>query len=176
MNNLFVPIVLLAVMQTSVIFDFNKKANIQNWLIVDDVVMGGMSSGQFTLNAEGHGQFTGEVSLENNGGFSSVRYRFDKIDVQPTDKIVIRLKGDGKSYQFRVKDDMRTAYSYIISFNTSGDWEQIEIPLSSMYPSFRGRTLDKANFSHDHIEELAFLIGNKKAESFNLLIDKIELK
>ena len=28
----------------------------------------------------------------------------------------------------------------------------------------------------EHIEEIAFLIGNKKAEKFKLLIDKIELK
>jgi hypothetical protein len=45
-----------------------------------------------------------------------------------------------------------------------------------MYPSFRGRKLDKPNFSEDYIEEIAFLIGNKSEEKFQLLIDKIELK
>lgn len=45
-----------------------------------------------------------------------------------------------------------------------------------MYPSFRGRKLAQPNFSSDHVEEIAFLIGNKKPESFKLMIDKIELK
>ncbi|MFN4198010.1 MAG: CIA30 family protein, partial [Flavobacterium sp.] len=54
--------------------------------------------------------------------------------------------------------------------------EIIEIPLNRMYPSFRGRTLNLPNFEANTIEEIAFLIGNKKNESFTLLIDKIELK
>jgi hypothetical protein len=45
-----------------------------------------------------------------------------------------------------------------------------------MYPSFRGRKLDAPNFSHDNIEEIVFLIGNKKNERFELIIDKIALK
>ena len=45
-----------------------------------------------------------------------------------------------------------------------------------MYPSFRGRRLDEPNFSHDYIEEIVFLIGNKKNENFELIIDKIALK
>ena len=89
--------------------------------------------------------------------------------------LIIRLKGDGKKYQFRIKDDIRSYYSYISTFSTSGEWQEIEIPLNEMYPSFRGRRLNLPNFSQDNIEEIAFLIGNKKPESFRLLIDKIEL-
>lgn len=45
-----------------------------------------------------------------------------------------------------------------------------------MYPTFRGRKLDSPNYSADGIEEIAFLIGNKRAESFKLEIDAISLK
>ena len=45
-----------------------------------------------------------------------------------------------------------------------------------MYPSFRGRKLDEPNFFHKSIEEVTFLIANKKNEEFILLIDKIELR
>ena len=44
-----------------------------------------------------------------------------------------------------------------------------------MYPSFRGRRLNTPNFSHDFIEQIVFLIGNKKKEDFKLIIDTIEL-
>lgn len=158
------------------IFDFDEDISIQAWRIVNDGVMGGRSNGSFSLSAEGHGLFAGQISLENNGGFSSVRYQCDKVNVTKESRIAIRLKGDGKRYQFRVKDNSRNYYSYIISFDTSGEWEDIEISLSNMYPSFRGRRLNMPNFAHEAIEEIVFLIGNKKAESFELLIDKIELK
>jgi hypothetical protein len=62
---------------------------------VDDAVMGGESSSTFNLNDDGW-RFLKAVSLENNGGFSSVRYRFQKIQVKEYTSIVIKLK-DGKS-------------------------------------------------------------------------------
>jgi hypothetical protein len=91
-------------------------------------------------------------------------------------KVRIRLKGDGKNYQFRIKDKATSYYSYITTFKTSGDWETIEIKLSELYPSFRGQTLNLPNFDSDSFEEIVFLIGNKKNESFQLVIDKIELE
>ena len=158
------------------IFDFNKSAEIQNWLIVDDVVMGGKSSGTFNLNTDGFGVFEGSISLDNNGGFSSVRYRFEKTLVKEYSTVHIKLRGDGKKYQFRIKAKSGDYYSYVSPFQTTGEWEEIEIPLKDMYPSFRGRKLDQPNFSDDYIEEITFLIGNKKEEDFQLIIDKIELR
>ena len=163
-------------MATPIIFDFNKKSNLKNWSIVDDVVMGGRSSGSFSLSSDGHGVFEGEVSLENNGGFSSVRYNFEKISIKDYTAISLKIKGDGKQYQFRIKSSSGDYYSYIFNFLTTGEWQEITIPINQMYPSFRGRKLNRPNFSEDSIEEIAFLIGNKKEETFILLIDKIELK
>jgi NADH dehydrogenase [ubiquinone] 1 alpha subcomplex assembly factor 1 len=162
-------------MNMGVIFDFNKNSDIQNWNIVDDVVMGGKSVGNFSLSDAGFGLFQGELSLENNGGFSSVCYQFKTLKVNKYSSIIIKLKGDGKDYQFRIKDKLSNYYSYIQPFKTSGEWQDIEISLKDMYPSFRGKQLDLPNFSNDYIEQVVFLIGNKKPEKFELLIDKIEL-
>ena len=90
--------------------------------------------------------------------------------------MLIRLKGDGKEYQFRIKDKSSSYYSYITTFKTSGEWQTITIKLKDLYPSFRGRTLDLPNYSSNSFEEIVFLIGNKKKESFQLLLDKIELE
>jgi hypothetical protein len=169
-------IVLSSSMPPNVIFDFNKNSDIRNWIIIDDVVMGGKSSGNFKLNSAGHGVFEGDISLENNGGFSTVRYKSEKIFIKEHSKIVLKIKGDGKKYQFRIKSNSGDSYSYIYPFSTTGEWEELQVPLKDMYPSFRGRKLDQPNFSKDHFEEIAFLIGNKSQEKFKLLIDKIELK
>ena len=168
--------ILFSSMASHIIFDFNKNSDIENWIIVDDIVMGGKSSGTFKLSAEGHGVFEGAISLENNGGFSSVRYRFEKTLIEESTKIIVKLRGDGKKYQFRIKTNSGDYYSYISPFSTTGEWQEIQILLKEMYPSFRGRRLDQPNFSNDYIEEITFLIGNKNQEIFKLMIDKIELK
>lgn len=175
MKNIILLTIILITMQTSTIFDFSKKSDTTNWKIVDDVVMGGRSSGTFHINKEGNGVFKGRVSLENNGGFSSLRYRFNKISTKQYSKIILRVKGDEKTYQFRVKSKSSDYYSYITYFNTTKDWETIELSLSDMYPAFRGRKLNISNYDNESIEEIAFLIGNKKAEAFNLEIDSIVL-
>jgi NADH dehydrogenase [ubiquinone] 1 alpha subcomplex assembly factor 1 len=92
-------------MESKVIINFNETSSITNWKIVDDVVMGGRSSSDFALNSDGFGLFKGEVSLENNGGFSSLRCDLNRIAVGNYTKIQIRLKGDGKKYQLRIKSD-----------------------------------------------------------------------
>jgi hypothetical protein len=160
----------------SLVFDFKKESNISNWVILDDVVMGGKSYGNFYLNKNGHGEFYGDVSLENNGGFSSVRYRFNKEKTNVFSKFIIRVKGDGKAYQFRVKNSKNDYHSYIYSFQTTKDWQTIEIPFAEMYPAFRGRKLNIENYQGEKMQEIAFLIGNKKNENFRLEIDKIEIQ
>lgn len=159
-----------------VLFDFNKGSKIDNWTIVNDVVMGGRSEAQFELNSNGHGVFSGKVSLVNNGGFSSLRYRFESMNVTKYKKVVLKLKGDGKDYQFRIKSDLSNAHSYVKLFKTSGEWDTIELDFKDMHPRFRGRVLDMPNFQGEKITEIAFLIANNKAEAFRIEIDKISLK
>ena len=176
MNYLICILITLNIMNPKPIFDFNKSVNIEPWRIVNDVVMGGRSSSNFDLSADGHGRFSGTVSLENNGGFCSVRYDFAPIEVSQENYVVLKIKGDGKDYQMRVKDKSGRYYSYIKPFKTSGEWETVKIKLNDMYPSFRGRVLDDPNFNHDQIEEIVILIGNKKPQQFELLIDWIGLE
>lgn len=156
------------------LYDFNSNSTKTDWQIVDDVVMGGRSDGGFSINEAGHGIFQGKVSLENNGGFSSLRHSLN-AKVGNRTKVKLTLKGDGKAYQFRIKSSYNDRHSYISEFQTTGEWQEIEISLSSMYPAFRGRKLEIPNFNSDQISELAFLIGNKKPETFRLEISKIEL-
>ncbi len=162
-------------LNSSLIFDFNQQSDMGTWSILDDVVMGGRSDGSMALNDEGHAVYEGSVSTENNGGFSSVRHRLDKFLTEPNSVVKVRLKGDGKDYQLRVKHKSSDYYSYIKSFSTTGDWQEISIPLKEMYPSFRGRRLNYPNFDKEYIEEIVFLIGNKKNEDFKLVLDYITL-
>ena len=56
-----------------VLFDFQASKNPPTWQIVNDDVMGGVSTSKFQVLTNGGAIFSGVVSLENNGGFASVR-------------------------------------------------------------------------------------------------------
>jgi len=174
LTTVFLGSILMA--QTTYLFDFKPDSSIAHWRIINDGVMGGLSQGKFSLSTQGHGVFQGTISLDNNGGFSSLRHFFKTKDVRAYTNFVIRIKGDGKTYQFRAKTSAYDRHSYIGVFETTGDWQTVTIPMSSMHAAFRGRTLDIPNYPGESLEEITFLIGNKKVENFQLLIDAISLE
>jgi NADH dehydrogenase [ubiquinone] 1 alpha subcomplex assembly factor 1 len=173
---MFFILMLIMTISPITICNFNVDSNSKNWVVIDDGVMGGKSKGNFKIDKNGNASFYGKVSLENNGGFSMARFRFKKQSLDGHKYLKLRLKGDGKRYQFRIKQSSGTYYSYVKYFNTRNDWQDIQINLSEMYPSYRGRRLDGDNFNHENLEEIAFLISNKKDENFNLLIKSVVIE
>ena len=157
------------------LFNFSKRVDINNWRIVNDDVMGGISTSIFKLSNAGHGIFQGNVSTENNGGFTSVRFIMDELNIKKSTIIRIKVKGDGKNYQFRIKNKTSDYFSYITTFSTNGEWQVIDLKLEDFHASFRGRKLEIPNFDKNEIGQVAFLIANSKDEAFKLEIDKIEV-
>lgn len=155
------------------IYDFDLKSDISQWKTTNDDVMGGISSSSITLNTYGHGVFSGTVSTKNIGGFAMIRLALSANLKSSNNTIKLRVKGDNKKYQLRLKSSNLQRYWYIQSFETTDDWQEIELSLDEFYPSFRGYRLNQPNFKSDVIKEIAFLIGNKKDETFKLEIDYI---
>lgn len=158
------------------IYAFTTQTKVKEWLIVNDGVMGGISKSSLVLTTAGHGQFSGHVSLANNGGFASIQLNTTIKIAEENKFIVLRVKGDGKAYEFRLKGETSQSESYVHQFNTSGKWENIKLPISEFYPQFRGRKLNTPNFNFKSVEQLSFLISNKQEEDFELLIDWIGLE
>lgn len=150
------------------------KTEKKYWTIVNDGVMGGLSSSEIIKSDENTLIFTGLVSLENNGGFASVRYN-DNYKVNKDSKLKIKLIGDSKDYQIRIKPNRFTRYSYSKTIQTTKDVQTIIIPLSEFSAQFRGFSIDKENFNYNSLQEIGFLIGNKKSEKFRLEIIEIEI-
>lgn len=157
------------------IFNFSTESEIDKWQIVNDDVMGGVSNSSLELTEKGHGEFTGHISLENNGGFASVRLPCDVKTENNKQEIVLKVKGDGKTYQCRLKGDRNQSESYVHEFTTNGEWQTIKLKLKDFYPQYRGRKLDAPNFNFENIKLFGFLISNKKEEDFTLLIDSVDL-
>jgi len=158
------------------IYNFSTQTNLKEWNIVNDGVMGGLSKSSLLLTDVGHGQFSGHVSLANNGGFASIQLNTTIKLTKEKKFIVLRIKGDGKKYEFRLKGSVSQFESYVHQFSTSGEWENIKLAIDEFYPQYRGRKMNIPNFNFESIQQLSFLIANKKDEDFKLWIDWIGLE
>ena len=81
-----------------VLFDFAGADAAEEWQAVNDGVMGGVSEGTFQITDRKTLAFFGILSLENNGGFASVRTKPKKLGLEKGDTLVARVKGDGRDY------------------------------------------------------------------------------
>ena len=177
MKTVITSLILIIIFTTTmVLYDFTNKNTVNQWMVEDDTVMGGRSQGQLAYSNEGYAVFSGDVSLENNGGFSSMQTDFETKDVSEFTHVKLKVKGDGKTYNFRVKESADQRHSYTKEFKTSGEWETITIPFKDFAPTFRGESLNIPNYSGKTMGHARILIGNGRNESFKIAIDHISLE
>ena len=153
-----------------IIYDFQKATNATAWQVVNDDVMGGVSTSRFCLT-NGVASFQGKVSLENNGGFASVRSVPASHTLSGCDAFVIRVRGDGRRYKFTA----RTVQSfdsaiYQCAFATKkGEWEEQRLPAKDFVPTFRGHVLSgEPPLNLAKVTSVGFLSSDKQDGSFRL--------
>ncbi|MEW5317424.1 MAG: hypothetical protein WDW38_008720 [Sanguina aurantia] len=131
----------------------------QAWGPLDDVVMGGVSTSAISVQ-QGAGEggqptmvFSGNVSVNNSGGFASVRTRnFEPpVNGAPYEGLELRLKGDGQRYKFIIRDDSNwDGVAHTLSFDTQPDvWQTVRLRFADFVPVFRAKTLMLSKFEYD---------------------------
>ena len=147
------------------------------WYVVNDSVMGGISNSQ-VLYENDNLVFTGNVSLANNGGFASIRTLLD-LQSQDITKIMLRVKGDGQTYQLRLRtNEYMDGAAYTRSFSTTkSEWLNIEFLPEDFQLTYRGRLLEQQpTINFKDVRQLGFMIAGKQAGEFRLEVEKIEFK
>lgn len=76
------------------VFDFGNKKDGADWIIVNDGVMGGLSRGRVDYT-ENSVIFSGTVSLDNNGGFTSFRSPYKSYDLAIYNQVEIKYRSSG---------------------------------------------------------------------------------
>ncbi len=158
------------------LFDFGDRTESNRWVVVNDNVMGGISTGEVTLTKDSCLLFSGSLSLENNGGFASIRTLPRDFHLGDYQGIRIRVKGDGRVYQYRIHvDDYFDAVAFKRDFQTTDDvWMDIDLPFASFLPTYRGKILQNEKpLVAAKIKQMGFLIADKSAGPFNLIVDEI---
>ena len=158
-----------------ILIDFSNTSA-AGWQIVNDSVMGGLSRSTLQMHEDGYALFSGTLSLENNGGFASVRARSQSpADLSDFEGLSVHVLGDGKIYTLRlktVKDGRLTRYSYEARFTTTaGKWETHKLAYSDFRPVYRGRSVrGNPALNPDAILEIGFMIQDEQEGPFSLRV------
>jgi NADH dehydrogenase [ubiquinone] 1 alpha subcomplex assembly factor 1 len=163
---------------TNRLVDFDNRPQQPRWVAVNDDVMGGRSSGSAVVEG-GQLHFSGVMSLENNGGFASVRMRRG-FDLSGATAVILRVRGDGRPYQLRLATDVRyrdMPVSFGAEFGTrAGEWTEVRVPLQSLKATVRGSTLHGQQMDPAQVREIGLLIADKREGVFTLTVDWIAVE
>ena len=160
-----------------VLFDFGKPDAAKQWRTVNDGVMGGRSDGRFKMTDNKTMEFFGTLSLENNGGFASVRSTPTSLDIKSGDSIMARVRGDGREYRLNLYVPRGSGgYSFRQSFKTKKDkWIEVSFPVNTFVATWRGRVFADQKLDPSKVNSVGFLLADKKPGPFKLEVEWIKV-
>lgn len=157
--------------------DFGDNKDGQNWRIINDGVMGGLSQGEGALTEESV-LFKGKVSLANNGGFSSLKSPFQRTDLSAFSRVKVRYRSTG----YKVALTLETSetwfrpYFKLMLDEPKTDWQTVEYDLSEFEQYQVGRKTDYKLQKTDleQVLRIGFITSEKRAGDFEIEVDYIE--
>ena len=153
------------------VLDFTHSSMEIGWRAIDDRIMGGCSRSQAD-HIPGQGlRFSGTVSLQNNGGFASIRSESLSADLSRYNGIIIRVCGDGKTFKLSLRTDLFfDGISYQRSFETTaGQWQEIRLPFDTFTPTHHGIKLSTvAPMDISNIKSFGFFVADRQSGTFQL--------
>lgn len=158
--------------------DFTLQEIRASWSVVNDGVMGGVSTSAISDGENNCLLFSGEVSLENNGGFASLRSPLGDYDFSNYEGFLVKVKGDGKTYSLSFRQTKYfTGYNYNLRFETEeNNWQVIKLPFKDFKLKYFGREMSNSNPPDiKEIKQLSILISDKQQGPFKLEIEWIKL-
>jgi len=159
--------------------DLDDASEVAAWTTVNDPVMGGMSTSRIAFG-DGGLVFSGNISLENNGGFASARSPQDPdIGRRATGAKSLRVHalGDGKTYLLKVSTEGQP-WSYVQRFPTQAAVQRIyDLPIVGFQPV--GIRLDPApnapqTLEPSSINQVSVYVLDKQQGPFELTVSAID--
>lgn len=161
------------------LFDFTGADAAKEWQAVNDGVMGGVSEGKFKISDKKTVEFFGTLSLENNGGFASVRTKAKKLGLEKGDTLVAKVRGDGREYTLNLYlNKPLIAFSYRATVQTKKDeWIEVKVPLDKFEATSFGRVVkDAGAVKPEEVNALGFMLSDKKAGAFKMEVEWIKVE
>jgi len=161
------------------LFDFTGADSAKEWQTVNDGVMGGVSEGKFKITDKKTLEFFGTLSLENNGGFASVRTKAKKLGLEKGDILIAKVRGDGREYLLNLYlNKPLIAFSYRATVQTKKDeWIEVKVSLDKFEATSFGRVVkDAGAVKPEEVNAIGFMLSDKKAGPFKMEVEWIKVE
>lgn len=164
--------------QSSLIDFGNLAKKNQEWVLLSDNIMGGVTKSkiEYTSNSV---LLSGNISLDNYGGFSSIRTKYKSVDLSQYNGIKIKFKSNNQKFAFTLEDNQNwTKPNYKREFSPKKDdtWEEMIIYFKDFQEIVIGEPTGntmKAK-SLKNIVRMGIMTYEKKEGPFSLEVDYIE--
>ncbi len=166
-------------MTSQYIIDFGSSSDSQKWTTVVDGVMGGKSTSDL-MELNNSILFSGEISLENNGGFASLRGVRNYENLSDYSTVEIKYRSIGQDFALRL---LKHEAFYLPYFKhgfetTNWDWKTVIIPLD-LFSEYRLSDKTGNSITSDELQKinrLGIIVSNKIEGEFKIEIDYIKFQ
>jgi len=152
------------------LFTFDR-ADEADWIVVNDGVMGGRSSG-FVAVLDGTLRFTGTL-VTQGGGFTSVRARRE-ADLSGEDGVELRVRGSGRPFEVELDDGTR-GYGRTVSRRapvaTTAEWAVVRVPFTAFRSSIFGRPVNAPPMDPSRIRSVGLYLLDGRDGPFRVEVD-----
>nr|WHW29595.1 putative CIA30 family protein [uncultured bacterium] len=162
-----------------VMWRFDSAKAVEGWAAVDDRVMGGVSRSRLRYDPSGYAVFEGEVSLEQNGGFASVRSPAGSLGLAGASDCLLEVRGAAKHFKLSLFGTQgNVALGYQAEFRpVAMRWTAIRLPIDGFVASLRGRRIPGAPpLDPAHIQQAGIMISKQQEGAFALDVRSIILE
>ena len=164
--------------QSSIIDFGNSAEKNQEWKLLSDNIMGGVTKSkiEYTNNSV---LLSGNISLDNYGGFSSIKTKYKSVDLSKYNGIKIKFKSTNQKFAFTLEDNQNwTQPNYKREFSSKKDdtWEEVIIYFKDFQEIVIGETTGNMMKSKSlkNIVRMGIMTYEKKEGPFSLEVDYIE--
>jgi monofunctional biosynthetic peptidoglycan transglycosylase len=164
--------------QSSIIDFGNSNGKNQEWMLLSDNIMGGNTKSkiEYTNNSV---LLSGNISLDNYGGFSSIKTKYKSFDLSKFTAIKIKFKSTKQKFAFTLEDNQNWTqpnYKYEFSAKKDDTWEEVTIYFKDFKEIIIGEPTGNLMKSKSlkNIVRMGIMTSEKKEGSFTLEVDYIE--
>lgn len=175
MNLIHLLLAAVLVAGTPWVLDLSVENERSKWRAVNDGVMGGLSRGVILETPDGI-RFEGRISLENNGGFASLRRPMSKADLSEYKGVIITYKCPDVKTAFCI-DPNPVWYqpNYRTALKPAEEWTAVKVPFKDFVGRQVGRPVSgKLNAEKlSHIYQFGFITDEKREVDFALEVREV---
>jgi hypothetical protein len=151
---------------------------VQDWVVLSDNVMGGVTKSNLEYTDTSM-VLSGNISLDNYGGFSSVKTKFNRFDLSEYSGVHLRYKSTNQGFAFTLENSRNWTQPYFkgeLSISKENTWTETTI----YFKDFKEYQIGEPTGNNLNpsilkgIVRLGVITTEKREGPFSLEVDYIE--